>query len=180
MIVDSKILDSRLSERLGIDHTKNTKNVSSLKLWRERNLVQFEEKCKAIFSEQKFKSSTDPDAMLYSGGFFNDSDKRMMLKVRNTPPVKLASTNFAFQDARLHEMLKRYHARNYPETLSDVAFSEWEEFRRKRILDPEEGVGISLAEFRKILRLRKANLAVSKEKLALLEELRNYADTLLN
>ena len=180
MIVDSKILDSRLSERLGIDHTKNTKNVSSLKLWRERNLVQFEEKCKAIFSEQKFKSSTDPDAMLYSGGFFNDSDKRMMLKVRNTPPANLASTNFAFQDARLHEMLKRYHARNYPETLSDVAFSEWEEFRRNRILDPAEGVGISLAEFRKILGLRIANPDISKEKLALLEEISSYADTLLN
>ena len=66
--------------------------------------------------------------MLYSGGFFNDSDKTMMLKVRNTPPVKLASTNFAFQDARLHEMFKRYHARNYPETLSDVAFLNGKNF----------------------------------------------------
>ena len=104
----------------------------------------------------------------------------MMLKVRNTPPVKLASTNFAFQDTRLHEMFKRYHARNYPETLSNVAFSEWEEFRRKRIIDPEEGAGISLAEFRKILGLRIANPDISREKLALLDELKNYADTLLN
>ncbi len=182
MIVESKILDSQLSERLGIDHTKNTKNVLSLKLWRERNLGQFEEKCKAIFSEQKFKSDPDldPDAMLYSGGFFKDSDKRMMLEVRNTSSGKLASTNFTFQDARLHEMFKRYHARNYPEKLSNVAFSEWEDFRSKRILDPEEGTGISLAEFRKILGSRIADPDISKEKLALLEELRTYADTLLN
>ena len=180
MIVESKILDSQLSERLGIEHIKSTKHALSLKRWREHNFIQFEETCRAILSEQKFKSVTDPDAMLYSGGFFNDSDKRMILKVRKTPPVKLASTSFAFQDARLLEMFKRYHARNYPETLSNEAFSEWEEFRRKRILDPEEGAGISLGEFREILKLRIANPDISREKLALLEELRSYADTLLN
>ena len=180
MLVEPRILDSQLFKRLGIDPKKNTSNANVVQEWRERNYMQFQDKCKAFFLEQKFKSISDPDGMLYSGGFFSDSDKRMMLKVRSTPSAELASTHFVFQDIRLPEMLKRYHARNYPETLSEKALFEWEEFRRKRIIDPDQGASISLAEFRKMLKIKMVSPDISDEQKTILEELRSYADILLN
>ena len=69
MLVESKIIDSQISERLGIDHEKNTKHVLSLKLWRERNAVEFEEKCRAFFRSRKFKSVTDLIRCFIQAGF---------------------------------------------------------------------------------------------------------------
>ncbi len=180
MLVSSKILGPELSERLGIDYKKSARNALALKSSRFRNPRSFEDKCRAFFSGKKFKTMSDTDAMLYSGGFFSEFDKRMMLKVRTTPPHDLVSTKFTFEDARLLEMFKRYQARNYPETLSDIASIEWEEFRRKRILNPEPETNISLAEFRKLIDIKKASSDNSSEQIDILEDLITYSEELLN
>lgn len=85
--------------------------------------------------------NTDPDYMIYSGGFFSDHDKALMEVVRQTAPADLAGLakqekqQLPFQDPRLSEMLFRYRARNYPETLGGDEQSKWLAFRRHRLLD---------------------------------------------
>jgi exodeoxyribonuclease-1 len=45
----------------------------------------------------------------------------------------LGQRDFAFQDARLTELLFRYRARNWPETLSPADAERWNGYRRQRL-----------------------------------------------
>ncbi len=78
----------------------------------------------------------DPDYQLYGGGFFSDSDRSHMETLRKTAPEELGRYDFPFRDRRLPEMLFRYRARNYPDTLSVQERERWREFRRGRLTDP--------------------------------------------
>lgn len=101
-------------------------------------------------------SSVDPDQNLYGGGFFSDADRRRMDLVRQTVPQQLVNADFGFQDPRLPEMLFRYRARNWPETLSAEERQRWEEFRRERLADPQ-ACGITLNDYRERLAQLTAN-----------------------
>jgi exodeoxyribonuclease I len=89
-----------------------------------------------VFKEEFAEKEQDPDFMIYSGGFFSDSDKSLMKTIRQTSPKDLARLDMPFRDRRLKEMLFRYRARNYPETLNDQEAQEWETFRLARLSDP--------------------------------------------
>src|SRR5699024_602313 len=86
-------------------------------------------KAAAVFAEPPPAGPQDPDLMLYSGGFFSPAERQQMQRVRDTDPWALGETAFAFQDPRLEEMLFRYRARSYPDTLSSEELARWEEYR---------------------------------------------------
>ena len=58
--------------------------------------------------------------------------------MRATPPALLATRDFGFQDPRLAELLFRYRARNWPETLTADERDRWNAYRRLR-LDVDSG-----------------------------------------
>ncbi len=60
-----------------------------------------------------------------------------MEMIRNTKPMNLAALELTFDDGRLPEMLFRYRARNYPETLDDSELVRWREFCQPRLNDPD-------------------------------------------
>lgn len=72
-------------------------------------------------------SESDPDFMIYSG-FFGEADKKLMSTIRRTPAADLGRLDMPFRDARLQEMLFRYRARNWPDTLSEAEAKRWREF----------------------------------------------------
>lgn len=74
----------------------------------------------------------DPDLALY-GGFLPDTDRPLLEQVRATPPTQLASGNFPFRDARYPELLFRYRARNWPESLTPDEHKRWQALRRNRL-----------------------------------------------
>jgi exodeoxyribonuclease-1 len=82
-----------------------------------------------------FEESTDPDRMIYSGGFFSPADRHLMKKVLAVPPAQLGSHLWSFQDKRLPLMLFRYRARNFPETLSLEEARVWDKDRHARLID---------------------------------------------
>jgi exodeoxyribonuclease-1 len=45
----------------------------------------------------------------------------------------LATRSFAFTDPRLAELLFRYRARNFPDSLSVDEHAQWQEFRHARL-----------------------------------------------
>ncbi len=79
-------------------------------------------------------TAEDVDAGLYSGGFFDDHDKRMMQQVHETAPQNWHSKAFAFHDERLPRMLMRMKGRSYPEQLSSAEAEHWEMYRQQRLL----------------------------------------------
>ncbi|MEO7031788.1 MAG: exodeoxyribonuclease I [Herbaspirillum sp.] len=77
--------------------------------------------------------NTDVDADLY-GGFVGNVDRRRLNQLRALPPEQLAQPN-SFDDARLDELVWRYRARNFPQTLSINEAANWEQHRAARLFD---------------------------------------------
>ncbi|WP_256644948.1 exodeoxyribonuclease I [Thermomonas paludicola] len=91
------------------------------------------EKIRQVFARQRPAGQVDADAALYDG-FIGDADKRLLAQVRGTPPHLLANARFAFRDARLTELLLRYRARNWPDSLLPAEQECWNAYRRRRLL----------------------------------------------
>ncbi len=177
ILVTPKMADPATAERLGIDGDLCRKHLKALRDFRDRDAAAFTVKVQAI-GQRRFEPHTDPDLMLYSGGFFGDRDRKAMEQVRALSPGELATSTIAFEDKRLPEMLFRYRARNYPDTLSADERAEWEEFRFQRITEPDAG-GYGMEQFQAEIEDMLAADDLSAEHRAILEELLDYADTLL-
>lgn len=91
------------------------------------------------------KAPTDVDEDLY-GGFVGNEDRRVLQRLRGLSPAQLAERTPGFVDERLEEVLFRYRARNFPDTLSDAERDRWQTLRHARLHDGLGG-GLSLAAF---------------------------------
>src|SRR5690606_40013239 len=97
------------------------------------------EKLAQVYQSTDERGTDDPDLMLYSGGFFSAQDKQWMEFIRQQSPDVLGELEIQREDSRLGEMLFRYRARNYPETLSGEEAERWEQYRYYRLTDPKIG-----------------------------------------
>lgn len=130
-----------------------------------------------VFAAPPPEPPQDPDLMLYAGGFFSPTDRQQMQRVRETDPWDLVGARFAFQDPRLEEMLFRYRARSYPETLESEEQARWEAFRWERMNDPAVA-GLTLKGFaREIERLNGA--ALEDRERQILEELVMHVEAMM-
>ncbi len=78
--------------------------------------------------------SMDVDEDLY-GGFVGNADRRQLNELRQLSVEQLAKARPGFQDARLTELLFRYRARNFLDSLSPEERQQWEEHRAARLYD---------------------------------------------
>ncbi|MDP1953047.1 MAG: exodeoxyribonuclease I [Polaromonas sp.] len=90
-----------------------------------------------VFARPKERTS-DVDEDLY-GGFINNADRRRLNQLRALPPAELAHSRIGFDDERLEELMFRYRARNFPDTLSPEHMERWEAHRAARLLEGENG-----------------------------------------
>lgn len=90
-----------------------------------------------VFKDEFAETESDPDYMIYSGGFFSEGDKSLMKTIRGTKAEDLGRLDMPFRDKRLPELFFRYRARNYPETLSKEDKEQWDDFRRSHVLHSE-------------------------------------------
>ena len=87
------------------------------------------EKVQDAFGDRTFEDVTDPDLMLYSGPFFSDSDRVRFTELRQMSPDDLRCEGSGFDDSRVPEMLFRFRARNYPDSLTPEEQDRWHEHR---------------------------------------------------
>ena len=99
--------------------------------------------------------------------------------MQSTPSAAIGETSFAFEDPRLPEMLFRYRARNYPETLDREEKLLWEEYRFSRLTEPEAGGALCMEEYQQILDTLRADESLTAEQRQLLQDLLEYGDSLL-
>lgn len=83
--------------------------------------------------ERPAAAPADVDQDLY-GGFVGNNDRRKLAQLREGSPQQLAQAP-AFDDPRLEELLFRYRARNFPQTLTAGERQRWEEYRAARLFD---------------------------------------------
>lgn len=122
------------------------------------------EKVRRIYTNESERGPADADAALYDG-FIGDGDKRKFAQVRGTLPAQLGHRDFGFQDPRLTELLFRYRARNWPDTLGAAEHERWNAYRRRRLIDDsglsESTLGVFRAE---IAALRAAHVEDEKKR----------------
>ena len=179
VLVTAKMADPATAERLGISGQRCREHLAALRHYRDRDGKAFVQKMQAIVTGRQFEPVTDPDRMLYSGGFFSEPDKTAMEEVRRCSPEELAASSFGFADARLPEMLFRYRARNYPESLSPEELAQWEEYRFARLTEPEAGASICMEDFQATIDHLLAANTLSQAQQDLLHQLQDYGDSLL-
>jgi exodeoxyribonuclease-1 len=136
-------------ERLGIDHATALARAERL-----RSEARLAEKVRQIYAMEKHREPADADAALYDG-FPSDSDKRIFPIARSTAPEKLSSLESKFADPRYRELLFRYRARNWPDSLDSAELERWNDYRRVRLQHDDRLSEYSFATyFEEILALR--------------------------
>jgi exodeoxyribonuclease-1 len=156
-------------ERLAID-----RGLAEARAERLRGVAaELAEKVRRVFALQAARPSADADASLYDG-FLADGDRRRCAMVRATPPQALGQRDFGFGDPRLDELLFRYRARNWPDSLSADERARWDEWRRLR-LSPGSGLADpDLGAFASEMDAMREAHAGSTAKLALLDALEGW------
>lgn len=162
-----KTLDDASAERLHIDREQSLRHHAAL-----HGAPGLAAKLQEVFAKDFDRSRRDPELMLYGGGFLNDSDKRALQAVRACPPSRLGAKRFHFHDPRLAELLFRYRARNYPETLSPQEQQRWQDYCQRRLHEEDGGGSLTLETYwQKISALESEADAAGK---AVLQQLREY------
>ncbi|MCP5130059.1 MAG: exodeoxyribonuclease I [Pseudomonadales bacterium] len=179
VLVTAKMADSATAERLGISGQQCRKHLHTLRDFRARDEKGLVAKLQAVFAGRRFEPVTDPDRMLYSGGFFSEHDRQMMETVRASTPAELAAASFPFEDARLPELLFRYRARNFPQSLSAEECAQWDEYRFGRLTEPAAGASICMEEYQAMIEQLLASNTLNEAQQALMHQLQDYGDSLL-
>lgn len=122
VVATAKTLTEQRADELGIDRQQCRESLNWLLAHPE-----IKDKLLQVYqSESTAAASDNPDAMIYSGGFFSQADKNLMQDIRNLAPEQLTQRTFEFQDSRLDEMLFRYRGRNFTETLDENELQRWQ------------------------------------------------------
>ena len=94
-----------------------------------------------VYARSRERAASDADAALYEG-FLPDADRRLFAQVRAAPPQALPGFAARLTDSRLTELLFRYQARNWPQSLTHDQQTRWDDYRRRRL-----GSDIGLSEY---------------------------------
>jgi len=174
VLVTAKMLDKTTAQRLAIDVPLNREHRQKL-----QQIEGLGDTLSQIYSDRKLPEINNPDRMLYSGGFFSNKDKSTMEQVRACSPQQLAEQAFSFEDSRLPEMLFRYRARNYPQTLNEDEMAQWQDYRFQYLTDPEFDASICMEEFQQQIDMLFSEEGLSEDKKQVLKSLQEYGDELL-
>lgn len=155
-------------QRLGIDLAACLANAEAI-----RRSDGLSEKVRRVFESNAFPPAGDVDASLYDG-FLPDADRRQFPALRATPPSQLRTAGFRFQDRRLDELLFRYRARNWPDTLSDAERRRWDDTRRARLVDDDGSAELGFTAYFELIGTLSADPGTRPEQRALLQALEDW------
>lgn len=114
-------------ERLQLDLARCEANAQRL-----RAHEGLAEKVRGVYAQRGAHEPSDPDLALYDG-FPADADRARFVEVRRASPEQLARNRIEFRDPRYDELLFRYRARNWPESLNADEALRWNAFRRAKL-----------------------------------------------
>lgn len=121
VIGNLKVLNDEAATRCGLDVDAALANAQVLAEHLQSNDLS------ALWHEvfhRTFDEATDVDEDLYSG-FIGNGDRRLLNQLKAMSPDELARARVSFTDERLTELVFRYRARNFPESLSDDEQATW-------------------------------------------------------
>ena len=174
VLADIKVLREEDIQRLSLNMTEFRYRAETLGDWRATG----QQKLHAIFSDTGRADNAahdDCDLQLYDG-FMSDADRSQLDMIRHAGGQQLDAALWPLRDQRLVNMLPRYRARNFPESLDGPAQEQWSGFCKEKLEGTTPGAAITLSGFlRTIDELLPAQTGTQK---ALLEAWREYAKAL--
>jgi exodeoxyribonuclease-1 len=173
VIAPAKTLTEENASRLGIDRAQCLQNLTLIKQHPE-----IKQKLLKMYTRTEQRKELDPEHALYSGGFFSDTDRKLIDQVRNANEQELTELSLPFNDPRLTTLLFRYKARNYPQTLNAAEVDRWQQYRKFRLLEADSPASIKLPEYLQQLEDLSNLHRQNPQKLAILKALYNYAQDL--
>ena len=150
MLAPLSTLNAEQAERWQIDMARCEEHRALLLSVREG----LAEKVRAVFTAPEYEER-DAELSLY-GGFLPDADKPRLQRVREAAPETLAQFQGLFSDARYNELLLRYRARHFSQTLTADEQAQWQEFVARK-LDFDTGLaGLTLEQYDDLLAAHNA------------------------
>ena len=133
VVSNLKTLRPELAKRWGIDL-----DVAQMHFDKLRALPDLSALWPQVYTRPAAVEAIDVDEDLY-GGFVGNADRRRLEQLLRLSPAELALARTGFDDERLHELLFRYRARNFIDTLDETERARWEQHRAARLLAGEGG-----------------------------------------
>jgi len=171
MLAPMAVLDAAAGRRTGIDPKR-----AAARSERLQSDDRFLQRLAQIFAEPRNSTSADAETALYDG-FVNAADRVRAEKLRGKAPESLASQvdQASFGDERLNELLLHFVGRHAPDSLSVEALAEWNDYRRRRLLDDPDLAGLRLADYR--ARIKELQ-ATRPDRAQILDQLESWGHTL--
>jgi exodeoxyribonuclease-1 len=133
VIGNLKTLSPAMAQRWGIDMDQALAHALAAQALPDMSAIWPE-----VFQRPQEAGTPDVDEDLY-GGFIGNGDRRRLNQLRALSPQQLAAARNSFDDPRLEELLFRYRARNFPDTLTEDERERWEAHRAARLMEGEGG-----------------------------------------
>ena len=175
VVVPTNTLNDDAAKRLDIDIELHNKHLATI-----INTPGLADKIQSVFKDTDYETINDPDQSLYSGGFFSNEDRNRMHTIRSTPATELNKLDLNFDDSRLAEMLFRFRARNYPDTLADVEQQIWKKYRKAKLTKENHGSSITLDEYMNRLDELLNDSNLSGQQKIMLADLKDYGTSIKN
>lgn len=142
VLAPAKTLSQERAAELGIDRTQCLKNLEFIK--QNRSL---QEKVVSIYQlETGIGKESNVDYALYQG-FYSEHDRALLPRIHEIAPEHLAANAPIFQDERLNQLLFRFRARNYPQTLTYDEQQKWRRYCHDKLTMGEESPALRADEF---------------------------------
>ena len=126
-------LRPELAERWGINMEKALAHAQVA-----RDLPDMSALWPAVYARPPETEVPDAEQALYSG-FVAPGDRHRLTELREMKGAQLAQARTGFDDPRLKELVWRYRARNFADTLTSEEQARWEAHRAARLLDGAAG-----------------------------------------
>lgn len=166
VVAPLSVLNSESAERLKIDPAVCEQHRQQI----IASLDTIQEKLAQLYRRKpNWEPLSDPDHRLYDG-FLKPADKKESQRVRQASPDQLKQQSWYFEDERLTELLFRYRARNWPDTLSTDERSHWDEYRRERLVESKDERGITFEQYFESINALKEEPANDRATLEALED----------
>ncbi len=174
-IAPLSVLDETAAMRLKLSMAEIEKNLNLINEQKD----EFAKKLKKVAANlDKEREKRQPkikpaDERLYDK-FISRADSNLFTKARES--AKENAKPVTFSEARLNDLLKIYKARNYPDKLNGEEINDWREYVKTKLFYGEDNAYkeliTNLDELDKLIK--------DKQKKKLLQDLRSYANTILN
>ena len=134
VIGNCRTLSPAQAERWGVDAARTTRHAEWAQALPDLSAVW----AQVFQSPQAAAEPRDVDLDLY-GALVGNADRRRLQRLRALTPQELALDRTGFDDERLTELVWRYRARNFPQSLSADEALRWQQFCQARVIDGHGG-----------------------------------------